>query len=911
MTTWYQIWVYSRRGESISLFRFGKSQCSSLRFLCGVFSVNLVLGSIWCSEVVVTAPAKQGVQVRQVVAAMDAMEERLIRAIAALQTKVDGVDGLCKQLEQIDLKLETQGKRLDSVQSKVDLSMASLGQVQQEQAMVARALKTAAATAPAPTTSTLSQPPLLPTPPGNGSRDGASSSSPPPSREEQVPPESAPQVSPRASLGVHQSHVRLNDESGGRRHWTPKMDFPKFDGSDVRVWLDNCETYFRFYNIVDEFRVSAAALNLVGDAAHWYQAWKQEMGWPTWDQLRTAIAAEFEVHIEKSKMDELLLLTQTGTVTEYRSHFNQLVYHIRLYNPAVTRGSFLVSQFILGLKEELRYNVTAQQPTTVAQAYVAALAFESAGKLKKTFVKKDGFISKFGDKGKVGTGELWKAQQLKDYRRANGLCFKCGDKYSPAHVCAKPEGVQLKVMDMAVSAEVLDDAVLDTLTHLDNPSDDDILLSLHAMAGTSHANSLQLRALVGNQVVLILVDSGSSHSFINADLCHRLQLQMLPCETAPVKIADGTLLKCSAQVSAFTWWLQGHTFVSPMKVLDLGGYDAVLGMDWLSQYSPMHCNWAEKWISFQYQGQMIKLQGVVSSSVPQLSEITSDQLCKWQAGNDVWALAVLEALPESSSSESSVPPSVTQLLHEYAEVFQTPSTLPPQRQFDHSIPLLHGVSPVNSRPYRYSPAQKDEIERQVNEMLASGLITQSCSPFASPVLLVKKKDNSWRRFCVDYRRLNSLTIKNKFPLPIVDELLDELAGTKFFSKLDLRSGYHQIRMKEIDEEKTAFKTHHGHFHFKVMPFGLTNAPATFQCLMNSIFAPYLRKFVLVFMDDILVYSPLESHVQHLKLVLQLLKQHQLYAKMSKCSFAATSLEYLGHIISADGVATDPEKTRIM
>lgn len=118
-------------------------------------------------------------------------------------------------------------------------------------------------------------------------------------------------------------------------------------------------------------------------------------------------------------------------------------------------------------------------------------------------------------------------------------------------------------------------------------------------------------------------------------------------------------------------------------------------------------------------------------------------------------------------------------------------------------------------------------------------------------------------------------------------------------------------MKEIDEEKTAFKTHHGHFHFKVMPFGLTNAPATFQCLMNSIFAPYLRKFVLVFMDDILVYSPLESHVQHLKLVLQLLKQHQLYAKMSKCSFAATSLEYLGHIISADGVATDPEKTRIM
>ena len=165
---------------------------------------------------------------------------------------------------------------------------------------------------------------------------------------------------------------------------------------------------------------------------------------------------------------------------------------------------------------------------------------------------------------------------------------------------------------------------------------------------------------------------------------------------------------------------------------------------------------------------------------------------------------------------------------------------------------------------------------------------------------------------MDYRRLNAVTIKNKFPLPVIDELLDELAGATFFSKIDLRSGYHQIRMREGDEAKTAFKTHHGHFGFRVMPFGVTNGPPTFQCVMNALLSGPNRKYVISFLDDILVFShTLQEHVEHLCTVLTILRQHQLYSKESKCSFAQPRIEYLGHVISKEGVATDASKTSAM
>jgi hypothetical protein len=235
--------------------------------------------------------------------------------------------------------------------------------------------------------------------------------------------------------------------------------------------------------------------------------------------------------------------------------------------------------------------------------------------------------------------------------------------------------------------------------------------------------------------------------------------------------------------------------------------------------------------------------------------------------------------------------------------------LPPERDVEFVIELKPGTAPISRRSYRMPLNELAELKTQLQDLLEKGFIRPSSSPWGCPAIFVKKKDKTLR-MCVDYRPLNEVTIKNKYPLPRIDILFDQLTGAQVFSKIDLRSGYHQIHIRPKDIPKTAFTTRYGLFEYLVMSFGLTNAPAHFTYLMNSVLMPELDKFVLVFIDDILIYSKNEEeHARHLRIVLTCLREHQLYAKFSKCAFWLEEILFLGHVLSAKGIAMDPSKVK--
>jgi hypothetical protein len=368
-------------------------------------------------------------------------------------------------------------------------------------------------------------------------------------------------------------------------------------------------------------------------------------------------------------------------------------------------------------------------------------------------------------------------------------------------------------------------------------------------------------------------------------------------------LATGAKRKVTELVKSCSVDMKGMSTKAELNILPLGSYDFLIGMDWLDQHHALMdcCN--KRFTCLNEEGNQVTIQ-VIPRAVA-VREISTMQLKKcYQKGCQLIAAREEEASRDVVSNLED-----HKVLKKFKDIFQEVPGLPPKRDIDFSINLMHGTTSVSKAPYRMSTPEMKELQLQLEELLKKGYIHPSVSPWGALVLFVKKKDGMLR-LCIDFWQLNKVTVKNNYLLPRIDDLFDQLKEAKIFSKIDLRLGYHQVRIKDEDINKTSFKTRYGHYEFMVVPFGLYNPPVVFMCLMNGVFKDYLDKFVIVFLDDILVYSKTkEEHVQHLRMVLQVLREHQQYAKLSKCSFYQRHIHYLGHIISEEGVVVDPEKVQ--
>ena len=411
-------------------------------------------------------------------------------------------------------------------------------------------------------------------------------------------------------------------------------------------------------------------------------------------------------------------------------------------------------------------------------------------------------------------------------------------------------------------------------------------------------------------------NTGAIHNFISRTFAEKYGLNVRPA-TASVHCTGSTEVKTVSHIVTARLHMQSLKCDESFLVMDLPpGLDACLGDSWLAKH---HALWSyehkclrlkkeKEWcmIKFDMNDDDVNemdedLPPPPKQGVPLLSAVQVKSMMK-EPGSRYSLLNVTVLSDNDETGERKV--LIDEVLAGYESVFDEMKTCPPHRSVSHVIDTGdHG--PVSLPMHRLSPKEKVEVERQVQELLVKGLIQPSNSPYGAPVLFVQKKDGSLR-MCIDYRALNNLTRKDKYPLPRIDDLIDRLQGARVFSSLDLQSGYHQIRITDDDVPKTAFRTHLELYEFNVLSFGLTNAPAAFQRQMNDLFRGL--PFVVVYLDDILVFSKNnQDHKKHLRQVLKILKNNQFYAKRSKCSFFERSVKFLGHVISDGTLTVDPAK----
>ncbi|GJT99654.1 putative reverse transcriptase domain-containing protein, partial [Tanacetum coccineum] len=674
---------------------------------------------------------------------------------------------------------------------------------------------------------------------------------------------------------------------------------------ELSQWFERekMEIVFRISNCSVENQIKFSTCTLLAGALTWWNSHvltvSHDVAYAmTWADLRKKMTDKYCPRNEMKKLEaELWNLKVKGTdVIGYNQRFQELaLLCVRMF----PEESDKIERYVGGLPDMIHGNIVASKPKTMQEAVematelmdkkVSTIAERQAENKRKFENTSRNNQNQQQQNKRQNTGRAYTAGtgEKKPYGGSKPLCAKCnyhhdGPCAPKCHKCNKfghfardcrsagnannannqrgtGSGQKPTCFECGVQGHFKRECPkLKNNKNCGNQvGNDRAPAKVYAVghAGTNpDSNIVTGTFLLNNRYASILFDTGVDRSFVSTAFSSQMDITPSTLDHYyDVELADGRIIGLNTILRGCTLNLLNHPFNINLMPVELGSFDAIIGMDWLAKYQAIIvCT--EKIVRIPWGNETLIVHGDGSNR-----------------GHETY----LHIISYSKIQEYILKGCSVFLAH--VTTNEDLSGLPPTRQVEFQIDLVPGVAPVARAPYRLAPSETKELSEQLKELSDKGFIRPSSSPWGAPVLFVKKKDGSFW-MCINYRKLNKLTVKNRYPLPRIDDLFDQLQGSSVYSKIDLRSGYHQLRVREEDIPKTAFRTRYGHYEFQVMPFGLTNAPAVFMDLKNRVCKPYFDKFVIVFIDDILIYSENkeehEEHEEHLKLILELLKKEE-------------------------------------
>lgn len=705
-----------------------------------------------------------------------------------------------------------------------------------------------------------------------------------------------------------------------------------------------------FKQVPDAMRVPLVATRFKGRASAWWQQIKEQRARDgkeriaSWDKLKRILRKAFlPYNYTRTVYNQLQNLRQgSKTVDDYAAEFFTLL----MRNTLLETHDQLVSRFIGGLRQQIQNHLLLFNPNSVSEAHQRAILIEqnlrgsqsswSAANSRSRSTTTDVASSSHQDQQtkesatRPATEQSNNTGPVRTTRPATFKCYNCGEPGHRINSCPKRNF-------LANDEPIYDDDDIhepDTNIVEEEVSGDlgqllvirrNFLSPQGIEESWLRTNIFRSTCTIRGKVCKFMVDSGSCTNVISAEAVDKLALFTEPHPT-PYNLAwlnPKTDIRISRRCKVPFSVGTNYRDIVCCDVVPMDACHLLLGRPWEYDRQTMHDGFANTY-SFMFENKRITLlpsqdttsppdtrEALSPSKAPPTTRpvlmLSQSQFVEELQGSDV--MFALIATDPPASLPFSVPPAFEALITEFRDVFpeDLPAGLPPLRDIQHCIDLAPN-SPLPNRPhYRMKPQEHDELRRQVEDLLSKGYVRESLSPCAVPALLIPKKDGSWR-MCVDSRAINKITIRYRFPIPRLDDLLDQIGSASIFTKLDLKSGYHQIRIRPGDEWKTAFKTREGLFEWMVMPFGLSNAPSTFMRVMNQALRPFIGRFVVVYFNDILIFSSLlTDHLAHLRAVLLVLRRENLFAATKKCSFGVSEVLFLGYVISHRGLEVDTSK----